>query len=516
VIERDRLHRAAAVAGPTIAAAVLCAIELTSRSIDLDEAASVTIASQHGGAFGSAVAHDGGNMSGYYTVMHVLTGVFGNGPLVLRLPSALAMTATVALVAVLGMRLFDLRVALAAGLLSAVSLPLIVWGQEARGYAPMVAFVAASFLALVVALERSASGRQFRWPAIAYAVALLLALYSSFAAILVVPVQAGSVLWLRRRRSVWPLVAALGAVGVCCVPLVVLAAERGTGQLFWVPRPNLTGEKQVLEALTSAGLEPNFHLAATGWPLLVVTTLAVLLAGVIVGRRAAGGQLAVLRGPLLALAWLLVPVALAWAESFIGQPLFLPRNVLLVLPAVALLLAWGIFALPVPARVAWSLLAGLIALRALSLAPSYGVSPENWRAATALVRSSSRPGDCSAFYPLDGRMAFGYYVGRWGAAARMPRAVLPAASWSSTRPYVERYAALTPAAVAEVRSTCARLWLVSSHEGQPDGPPTSRANRARYLRLRAALESSYASHFSVAFGYAAPVRVELLSRRARA
>ena len=42
-------------------------------------------------------------------------------------------------------------------------------------------------------------------------------------------------------------------------------------------------------------------------------------------------------------------------------------------------------------------------------------------------------------------------------------------------------------------------------------PPRARANRIRYLKLRASLELRYAHHTTVSFGYASPVRVELLA-----
>ena len=53
-------------------------ISLTTRSLWLDEAATVAIASQHGSALWSAIAHDGGNMLGYYALLHVLVGWFGH------------------------------------------------------------------------------------------------------------------------------------------------------------------------------------------------------------------------------------------------------------------------------------------------------------------------------------------------------------------------------------------------------------------------------------------------------
>ena len=60
-------------------AIALCLYELTTRSLWLDEAATVAIASQHGSALWHAMTHDGGNMLGYYALLHVLIGWFGDG-----------------------------------------------------------------------------------------------------------------------------------------------------------------------------------------------------------------------------------------------------------------------------------------------------------------------------------------------------------------------------------------------------------------------------------------------------
>ena len=172
----------------------------------------------------------------------------------------------------------------------------------------------------------------------------------------------------------------------------------------------------------------------------------------------------VVRGPqwgsVLALSWLVVPVALMLIWSFIGQPIFTARNLLVSLPAVALLLGWVVMRSRVAPVVAWLGVAVLIALRVVVLTPSYGTSPENWRAATAYVLHASRPGDCVAFYPLDASMPFDYYAGR------------PVA------PHVEQY--VTPA----VPAGCSRVWLVASHQGLPSGTAVSRAHYARYVSVR--------------------------------
>lgn len=495
---------ALAVGIPAVIAAVLSLIEIAGRSIGFDEGATVTIAAQHGSALGSAIAHDGGNMSGYYLLEHVLIAAFGNGPFVIRLPSAIAYVATVALIAAIGLRVFDRRAAFAAGLLCAVSLPLVFWAQSARGYALMVAFVSAAYLMLVTAT--TAKRPTGRW--VAFTVFMALATYSSYVAVLVIPAQLLVLLPVRRRPALRPFLVSFAAYALLCVPLFVLAVRRGSGQLFWVPKPTHKIELQVLQALTSAGLEPSFHRTATTIALLLATIVALIAVTAWSLRRGPRPW-----GVGVALAWFAVPVAITFVYSLLAQPLFQPRNVLMSVPPVALLLAAGITHPRVPRLAAVAALVGLITLRALQLAPSYGVSPEPWRQAVAYVQARARPGDCIAFYPLDARMAFQYYVGTGSAADQSaPRSILPIVPWGSVKPYVERYVTLSPAQIERRGADCRRLWFVSSHEGQTDGPAQSLANRARFETLRARLERAFGHAPIVQLGYAAAIHIQLFAR----
>ena len=512
---RARLLDLGVVAVPCAIAALVAFYEITARSLWLDEAASVAIASQHGLALWHAMEHDGGNMLAYYALLHLVLSLFGDGALVIRFASALATVATVGIVSLLARRLFDRRVALAAGLLTAVSLPLVYWGQNARSYALMMAFVAASFLAFVVLVDagpgRSEPGApSSRWAWLAYVAATVLAAYTSFEALLIVPAQLLSLVWMRRpRRSVLSAVAVAVA---CSLPLLVLAERRGSSQLFWVPKPNLSQLHQMLEALLSTGLQPNFHLAPTSTPLLVLTVVLVLAAAAAAlrGRR---GERRASWPQILVLCWLVVPLALSLLESLLVQPITLPRAALVSLPAASILLARGAMDHRVPRLLGWSALAVVLALRALQLAPSYGASPENWRGATAHVVAAARPGDCIAFYPSDGRQAFSYYIGvHTPAAAHAPRSVLPAVGWTEVRPFVEDYASPSSSALSRIEATCPRLWFVSSHRGQKHGPSTSRADYARYAALLGSLTRGYGPGRAVSYGWASPVRVELFAR----
>ena len=103
--------------------------------------------------------------------------------------------------------------------------------------------------------------------------------------------------------------------------------------------------------------------------------------------RTAGGEAA--WRPALMLAWLIVPALVALIESAIGQSIFQARYLLVSLPAVSLLLAWTladrrVLSAPRPTRLlAVGGVTALIVMRALQLAPAYGVSPENRRASAA-------------------------------------------------------------------------------------------------------------------------------------
>jgi mannosyltransferase len=488
---------------PGVLAAFLCLLEISTRSLGFDEAATVTIAAQHGSALLRAIAHDGGNMSGFYVLLHLLIGWFGNDALVIRAPSAVASVATVALSAAIALHLFGRRAAAFTGLLTAVSLPLVFWAQNARGYALMVAFVCAAYLVFVT-LPENPSPR--RW--VAFAVLMTLGLYSSFVAVLVVPAQLLALLAFGQRRRLRGFALSLLGIAVLCTPLILLAARRGSGQLFWVPRPTHEIEVQVLQSLTGAGLEPSFHTTASTTTLLVLTLaglIAVAAAHLPAWRRARGW------GAFVTVTWVVVPALLTFLYSLLFQPLFLPRNLLMSVPAVGLLLAAGLAHPRLSLPVALAGLTALLGLRAWQLAPSYGVSPEPWRQAATYVRHAARPGDCIAFYPADGRMAFEYFYGPSPRGDRgLPRPILPIVGWNTVRPYVEDYATLTGAQLAGRGRACRRLWFISSHEGQANGPLRSQENLARYHQLSAELGRAFGPGQARKFGYASAIHVDLL------
>jgi hypothetical protein len=339
---------------------------------------------------------------------------------------------------------------------------------------------------------------------------MTLAMYCSFVAALVIPVQVLAV--LARRGALRRYGSALVAVAVLCVPLAVLAVRRGSGQLFWVQPPSRMVDTQVLQSLTSAGLQPVFHHSFTTKALMWATIAAVVaLVADTVARWRRGEAV---WGMGLVLSWCVAPAALTFLYSVLSHPIFVPRNVLMSTPAVALAFAPALADRRWPRYLAPALLVVVLAGRAIPVVRAYGVSPEPWQGVTAGVLAQTQPGDCVTFYPADARMAFQYYVGTGAAARRAPRAVEPVIGWSVVRPFVEDYAIPSPATLARRTAGCERMWLVSSHEGQPNGPPQSRANRARWFRLAAELERRFAAGIVHKYGYASTIHVQLMPGRA--
>lgn len=511
----------AMVLGPSLLAIGLSFYDIGTRSIWIDESATIAIASQHGAALGAAMAHDGGNMLVYYALVHVLIGAFGNGALVIRAPSAIASGLTVAFVTLIARRLFDRRVALASGMLSALSLPLVYWGQNARAYALMTALVAGCFFAFTVLVDEGASSQAHKWAFVAYVLAMTLAIYMSFVAVLVVPAQLIAVL-LRRRRS-RQVISALVVSALCCAPLVVLAHQRGSGQLFWVQRPNLAALNDTVQELSSSGLQPLFALTATSYVLMGISLAALVGCALLLGRALAHHDKTNAFSKLLVLSWLVVPLVLALVWSLVGQSIFVPRNLLISLPAFSILIAsfafggWSSRArrtwAPWSSRLGWACVVLIVVLRVCQLAPSYGVSPENWKAAASYVTTRADKHDCIAFYPADGRMAFEYYIGSSGAAMdSAPRSILPVGKWGKVTPWVEDYTSLSPSALAKATDGCSRLWLVSSHQGQANGPSGSIEHLKRYFELRHEIQADFRDRTTISFGYADPVKVELFRR----
>lgn len=271
----------------------------------------------------------------YYSLIWVVTRLFGASPFVVRFPSAVAMAVAAAGVTLLGQHLVSDRAGLAAGLVFTV-LPSVSWfAEDARDYAIVTALAVTASYILVRAL--ASATRRRRW-LIAYGVALAFLGLGNLFALLIVPAHAVTIAARARRdpavgRSfVVGWLVAVAAAFVAVSPVAV-TGYRQLHLVNWIGALTL---RDVLSVMRLAGTRPLFGV------IVVIAVIAVIVAAV-AGRDRLRAQWP---GPLLALAlpWLVLPPAVLLIGSAI-HPIYTYRYIAFCIPALALLAGTALAAL---------------------------------------------------------------------------------------------------------------------------------------------------------------------------
>lgn len=165
----------------------------------------------------------------YYVLAWGWAKAFGTDEVAMRSLSALFGLATIPIVYCVGEELSSRRAGLIGALLVAVN-PMLIWySQEARSYALLVLFCAASFLFFVRAL-RSREARDLAL----WALASALALCSHYFAVFAVAIEALLLLVVLRARwrAVLPAVGGVALVGAALIPLI--SAQVNPTHIGWI------------------------------------------------------------------------------------------------------------------------------------------------------------------------------------------------------------------------------------------------------------------------------------------
>ncbi|MGP3975270.1 glycosyltransferase family 39 protein [Streptomyces sp. 8N114] len=215
----------------------------------------------------------------YYLLMHAVFAVLGDGLMVLRLPSVLAMAAATGGVALLGRRLAGPWAGLGSGILFALLPDTQRYAQEGRSYALVCAAVTWATVLLVRAVAERRTG-----PWVSYAVLSLGAcLLHEFA---VLAVLAHGVTLLASRAAgdalrAWGAAAACVAAGLA--PLAV-ASSGQIGLVAWIRDPD-AGTYLKVVAVAGVGMgcaallkaRPTWRVVPVALPLALVPEVALLL-----------------------------------------------------------------------------------------------------------------------------------------------------------------------------------------------------------------------------------------------
>lgn len=481
----------------TAASFALNVYHLGAPSLWGDEGDAVSIASQHGVALLRAVGHDGGNFAVYYLVLHVVISVFGTGTDTIRMTSAVAATACVPLTYVLTAQHVGRRAGCMAAALTTVTIPLIYWAQQARGYTLAMALLLATAIALNRAMDRG--GGAF----VGFAVLAILSCYTELFAVIVVAVVVLSAAISPEMRRRWrSLGTSAGFVAVALVPLGLLASSRAHAQLFWLGKPTQTQIQDVISFLASARVAGVTHPHSHGYVVAtVVVVCAALVTALAVGARRR--DLALARFAVRFGLWAVLPVMIAYMLSLHYTPVFLDRYFLICVPAVTALIAYALAAIPI-ATIGWVGCALVIGFRAPHVGRAYNVNVDDWRDATTMVVNFATPRSCVAFYANDGYVDFAYYLEHRPVGihpgATVPRSVLPAIPFGqnhTTRTIaddpaiVESYDALPAQQVTATAAHCSSLFVLSSHDGHNSKTRGSRDVWSRFVTMKGELSAAY-------------------------
>jgi len=299
---------------------------LDAQSIWRDEADSLAVANSPA-QLRSMLTTPGHNAPLYYLLLRGWQGLAGSSLLAARLFSALWGVLAVALTYAVGRRLFSARLGALAALCAGLS-PYLVWySQEARTYAPLLAFSLLSFWLFLRALQERKTGLWALW-ALCSGLCLYLHLLT---ALLIVAQAAIGVLWrLRGHRLPWTAALALAGVLLAGAPLWIWEAR-----LLLNPLPS--GYAPAAPGQMIAGLSLAFTTGASGrLPLILAAPgLFLALAGVVLPPSE--------RGVWVVLLWLLIPL-MGLALIAAVTPLFNERYLIYLAPAWYLLTARGVLA----------------------------------------------------------------------------------------------------------------------------------------------------------------------------
>ncbi len=286
-------------------------IQINNPSLGWDENASWLVSQRSPGQIVEQAQHFDGVISPYYLVLHFWTALFGDSEIALRLPSLIAVALGVGVAGELGRRLFSPGVGLLGALLLVAVPQTSRYAQEARVYGLAFLFATTATLLLYAAIDR---GGRWRW--LGYGVAVTLTGLAHVFALLMLAGHLFTVLsrwWLSRERSLfrWFPVTTIALLPV--LPFLYLGATQRGDQLDWIKDVTPGTVRDAPGAIfgaTVAGLLVVGLALAARWP-----------------DRALIRELAVL-------AW--VPPAVLIAMSFVMDPVWVPRYVLFVLPALTL------------------------------------------------------------------------------------------------------------------------------------------------------------------------------------
>jgi 4-amino-4-deoxy-L-arabinose transferase-like glycosyltransferase len=298
----------------------------------------------------------------YYILLEGWTSLLGQQGLVVRLFSVVFGLVGIAVAYLLARRLFSERIALAAGLVFALSPFQIHYSQEVRMYSLLACLLLAATLCLLRAMEGAG------WKAwMAFSILSVAAQYThNLAAFYLVPL-AMTPLWRRKWGDALRVGFAGGLALALYLPWLVVVGSQVARieEKYWIARPGATELVTTLLEYCSSLPQPVWAL-----PILLGACLLVLVAGCLALLRAVRARSAD-AGHALWLAYLAgAPAVLLFLVSQ-RLPVYLDRALIPSAGAFALWIGWALWSDHLSRPMAWTGRAALVVAVVVGLASYY-------------------------------------------------------------------------------------------------------------------------------------------------
>ena len=409
--------------------AVVGTLRLGDRSIWVDEGTSISYAWRPLDGLWSAIRDDP-NASLYYVLLWGWQHAFGDDVVVIRSLSLLFAALTVPALYLVGARLFGTRGGLVAAGLVTVNAFVLRHAQEARGYTLAVLLVTLASWLFVRQLDEPDLAGQ-----IGYVAAVTLAIHAHYFAVFVLAAHLVTLAILRGRRALarqWLL--QYGAIVLLCAPVAIATLFLSWNPIEWLGQPGLQDLTDALQQIAG----DSFRLVGAAFAIWLIALPRILTSSEL--RR---------RFVLPAL-WLALPIVFAFAISQ-ERPMFLPRYLIVCVPAWLLLTAGALVSLRT--RGALAALVAIVVVFSLPPLRAWYRSPaiQDWKGLTAAVLDRAESSDGVVFDSIE--VPFRYYA-KQRAGPRLER-LAETGDWS-----------------ALARADNQRVWVVL---GQPRDPAAIRA-----------------------------------------
>lgn len=338
----------------------------------------------------------------FFLLMHFWVRAAGSTEFALRLPSVMASTLLLPILFALGSALLNREAGLWSVVLAAFS-PFYTWhAQEARMYAWVVLFSAASVYAFLSLLEETPGWHRY----LVYGIATAALLYTHYSGFLVLAfeliIYVGYQMW--RRERIGPILIVLVILAAASIPLSSHLHRALNISLYGFvsrPLPVLLAEMWSYFSLGVSDflVRPIWQTA----PFLVLFAVGATMVSVPHRRKAW----------MVCLGYLAVPLMLFHILSYFRPNYMNPRHLLAFSPAWELVMAQGLVTLRRRFAPGLFLLLPLVLfLRGganLDVFTSRSLWKDDIRGAAEYIEARARPGDAIVLHDAVIRLTFDYY-----------------------------------------------------------------------------------------------------------